>query len=102
ADKKGGDDKKSADAGTVVVDEEGIADRIESLPVAPGFYGYLQPVADGIYYFSGSRTRMRGVRYFSLKDKKENEIGDFSAFLISSNRKKALLKKGNDWFLEDL
>lgn len=95
------EDKKSEEV-KVVVDAEGILDRVESLPVLPGFYGGLQPVTDGIYYFSGSSSRKRGVRYFAFKDKKETDIGEFDSFLISHNKKKVIVKKANDWFIEDL
>jgi tricorn protease len=93
---------KKPDVKSVQVDAEGILDRIESLPVTPGFYFTLQPVANGLYYFSGSRTQARAVRYFGLKDKKEVEVGEFNGFLVSRNEKKVLLKKGDGWFLEDL
>lgn len=87
---------------TVKVDAEGLADRIESLPVSPGFYYGIQPVADGLYYYAGSTRAKSGVKYFALKDKKESEIGEFNGFLLSQDRKKVLLKKGSDWFVENV
>lgn len=102
---KANPDKKSdskASGVVVKVDADGLADRIESLPVAPGFYAALQPVTNGVYYLSGSSRANRAVRYFALKDKKETEVGEFNGFLISENGKKVLVKKGEGWFVEDL
>lgn len=90
------------DAVVVKVDAEGLADRIESLPVSPGFYRSLQPVANGIYYFSGSVKVNGAVRLFTLKEKKETVIGEFNSFLLSADRKKALIKNGDSWFVEDI
>ena len=95
--------KKEEKPGGVVVsvDAEGLADRIESLPVSPGFYRRLQPVANGVYYFSGSTKVNGALRLFTLKDKKETEIGEFNSFLLSADGKKALIKNGSSWFIED-
>ncbi|ODS84230.1 MAG: protease [Cytophagaceae bacterium SCN 52-12] len=90
------------DAVAVKVDAEGLADRIESLPVSPGFYRSLQPAANGIYYFSGSVKKNGAVRLFTLKEKKETEIGEFNSFLLSADRKKTLIKNGDSWFVEDI
>lgn len=95
-------EKKSTDQPDVKVDPEGLSDRIESLPLGSGFYRNLQPVESGIYYFSGSIRTGGAVRFFSLKNKKEEEIGEFNVFLISQNGKKIIAKKGEEWFLEDL
>lgn len=86
----------------VEVVANGLADRVEGLPVSPGYYRNLRPVAEGIYYYSGGTKTPGSVRYFSYKDKKETEIGDFNSFLLSQNDKKVLIKKGKDWFVEDV
>lgn len=102
--KKTGTADKPATAGkgvTVVVDEEGLADRIESLPVSPGSYGGLVPVEDGVYYSSAGRGG-RGFKFFSLADQKETEIGSFGVYSISPDTKKILLRMGSDFFIENL
>jgi tricorn protease len=87
----------------VKIDEEGIADRIESLPVAPGNYSGLIPVNDGLYYsFNSGTTQQRTMKFYNLKDKKETEIGVFDGYAYSPDGKKILLKKGDDLFIEDL
>ncbi|UYQ90949.1 S41 family peptidase [Chitinophaga horti] len=86
---------------TVVIDEEGLADRIESLPVAPGSYGGLVPVEDGVYYFTAGRGA-RGLKFFSLADAKETEIGTFGAYSITPDAKKILFRTGDDLYIESL
>lgn len=102
--KKPGNADKPAGAAkgvTVVVDEEGLADRIESLPVAPGSYGGLVPVEDGVFYSSAGRGG-RGFKFFSLTDQKETEIGSFNVYSVSPDAKKILLRSGGDFFIENL
>lgn len=95
--------KESTENAIVVkVDEENLADRIESLPVSPGFYYRLVAGTDGLYYTSGSSDKPSTMKFFSLKDKKENEIGEFGGYVVSPDVKKILLRKGADWFIEDL
>lgn len=93
--------KKPGKGVTVVVDEEGLADRIESLPVTPGNYGGLVPVEDGVYYYIAGRAG-GGVKFFSLTDQKETEIGSFGGYSVTPDAKKILFRTGNDFFIESL
>ncbi|CAG5011883.1 Tricorn protease [Dyadobacter sp. CECT 9275] len=86
----------------VKIDEAGLADRIESLPVSAGSYFRLVPSEEGIYYTTTATGKQRAFKYFSLKDKKESDIGDFDGYVMSGDTKKILLKKMNEWFIEDL
>lgn len=86
---------------SITVDEAGIADRIESLPVTPGGYGGLVPVEDGLYYSVGGRAG-RGFKFFSFADGKETEIGMFGGYSVSPDAKKILFRSGNDLFIETL
>jgi len=86
---------------TVVVDEEGLADRIESLPVSPGNYGGLVPVEDGVYYYNVGRGG-GAFKFFSLTDQKETEIGSFGGYSVTPDAKKILFRTGNDFFIENL
>jgi len=98
AEKSGKEDKENI---LVSVDEEGLADRIESLPVAPGSYFGLVATTDGLYYSGGSRDN-RAFKFFSLEEKKETEIGNFMVYAISPDRKKMLIRQGEDFYIEDL
>jgi len=99
--KENGNDAKKEEEVLVSIDEEGLADRIESLPVSPGVYAGLIATAEGLYYSGGSRGN-RGFKFFSLADKKETEIGNFSGYAASPDRKKILIRSGEDFFIEDL
>lgn len=85
----------------ITVDEEGLADRIESLPVSPGSYGGLIATEDGVYYSAGGRGG-RGFKFFSLTDKKETEIGNFGGYVVSPDRKRILIRTGDGYFIENL
>ncbi|MBO9634308.1 MAG: PD40 domain-containing protein [Chitinophagaceae bacterium] len=101
---KAPDANKAANPDSIVItiDEEGIADRIESLPVTPGNYNSLTPYTDGVFYATGSSRNSPSLKFYSLKDKKENDLGVFAQIEISDNKKKVLARRGNDYFLEDL
>jgi tricorn protease len=94
-------DTGSKKTGPVVVDEEGLADRIESLPVAPGNYGGLVPVEDGVYFYTAGRGG-GALKFFSLTDQKETEIGSFGGYSVTPDAKKILFRTGNDFFIESL
>ncbi len=104
-DKKGSTDSKPAGAPqtgvTVKVDEEGLADRIESLPVTPGSYFGLIPVEDGVYYYART-VGGGGFKFFGLNDKNETEIGSFNVSAVSPDAKKILIRNAGGIFIENL
>ncbi|NML23214.1 protease [Pseudoflavitalea sp. G-6-1-2] len=99
---KASDSKKASDSVVVTIEEEGLADRIESLPVNPGNYRTLVATNDGVYYASGSTRNAPSLKFYSLKDKKENDLGISGGFDISDNKKKIVFSRGGDFYLEDL
>ncbi len=86
----------------VKIDEQGLVDRIESLPVPPGNYSGLVATNDGLYYTTSPARLLTTFKYFSLKDKKESDVGNFNGYTVSADQKKILIKKGGDYFIEDL
>nr|MDQ3016900.1 PDZ domain-containing protein [Bacteroidota bacterium] len=101
------DDKKEepkTPTGVVIkFDFDGIEDRVASLPVAAGNYFSLTAVDDAVYYMTNStRTPKAVLKVYNLKDKKESEIGEFSSYVISSNKKKMLLEKDRGYAIVDL
>lgn len=103
--KEENEDKKAENAAKngviITVDEEGLADRVESLPVSPGSYFGLVATEDGLYY-SSAGTNGRGFKFFNLSDKKETEIGTFGSYAVSPDRKKILIRSGGGFFIENL
>lgn len=86
----------------VQIDETGLTDRIESLPVAAGNYYNLTATSEGLYYVASSLRKPGSLKFFDLKEKKETDIGDFNNYSISNDRKKIVFSKGDDYFLETL
>ncbi|MBP7143020.1 MAG: PD40 domain-containing protein [Opitutaceae bacterium] len=118
-------DGKTADHGSnakkdpavVVIDADGLSQRVIGLPVEPSNYGSIRIVGDKVYYRrvpagpvtgggggeglgAGSRSRAV-VAMYNLKDRKETELGNADVFAISRNEKKMLLRIGQDWSLID-
>ena len=93
--------KKTASS-DLTIDEEGLADRIESLPVPAGNYYNLIATPSGLYYSVSKMGVPASFNYFSLKDKKETVIGDFTGYAYNQDRKKILIRKGADFYIEDL
>lgn len=86
----------------VVVDEAGLSDRIESLPVVPGMYFISAFSSSGLYYlFMSSHSPVPVFKYFDLKDKKETDLG-IPFGIVSSNQKKVLFNRGDNYYIEDL
>ncbi|MGV3761238.1 S41 family peptidase [Parapedobacter sp.] len=104
SDKEKDDEKEkspSENDTTVKVDEEGLADRIESLPVTPGSYYRLIATNDGLYYSSHTNGDS-GFKFFDLKDRKETDIGSFGNYSVTTDRKKILIRNGEGFFIENL
>lgn len=81
----------------MVIDLEGIADRIESLPVGPGNFGMLIPVEGGIYY-----RGMGGIKYYDLQNKSETDLGIFGSLIVTPDRKKVAFSQGGEVYIENL
>lgn len=87
----------------IMVDLDGIQDRVVALPVSAGNYYGLSAVDDAVYYMSNSsNSPTTKLKVYNLKDKKETEIGEFNSYVLSVDRKKMLLNKGKDFAVVDL
>ncbi len=83
------------DSTVITIDEEGIADRIESLPVTPGNYVNLTAHQDGLFYATGSSRTSPSLKFYSIKEKKENDLGVFAQLKISDNKKESIVEERN-------
>jgi tricorn protease len=109
-----GEPKKEAKPKPVVVkvDEDGIKDRLIGVPVRSSNYESLSAVGDRVYYlrggddedeiFEGMGPRPKTLLSYSLKDRKETELGKVASYEISADRKKMLVKAGKDYAIIDL
>jgi tricorn protease len=116
-----GSDKKAAGekpgAVKVVVDAEGLSQRLVGLPIPPSGYSTPRMVGDKVYYrrvpggpvtgggggegFGAGAQSRSVIALYQLKDRKETELGNADGFEISANGKKMLLRVGRDWSLID-
>ena len=95
-------EEKSEDEDRVVVEREGIWNRVENLSTSAGNYGNLQAVDGGLFYSYSARGQQSAVKYFDLQEMEETQIGSFNGFAISHDRKKVLIRNRSDYFIEDL
>ena len=107
-DKKDGDSKKSGEEKkdiTVKIDLDGIMDRIVVLPIEAGSYYGINAVGENVYYVkSGKRGEpgTGGLMMFNLKDKKETNLGNFSNYAISADKKKMVVSDRGKFGVIDL
>ena len=88
-------DKTDKAAVKMKIDTEGLSDRIVKVPLERS--GMSRPVySDGnkLYYSSG-----RGLRSFDLKNGADNEVADAQLVAKSPKGKKAVFRKGGDFYV---
>ncbi len=88
---------------TVIIDLEGIAGRVVSLPIDPGNYWNLSLINDQVYYNERSSTDTEvNLKVYDLKKKKETDLGQAMGFEISADGKKMLINKRGKYHVIDL
>ncbi len=87
----------------MVVDLDGLQERIVSLPISAGNYGGITVVGESVYYLNNSlRIPDVALKVFDLKEKKETEVGKFNNYVISMDQKKMLIEKDRQFSIIDL
>jgi tricorn protease len=100
----------------VKVDLDGIQERIDALPIAPGNYRNIRMVGDRIFYLrrttadeageedddAGQDDRKSHLCAFNLEDRKETVLGDVNEYEITFDGKRMLVKVKNDYAIIDL
>ena len=95
-------EKKKPDV-TVVVDPEGIQNRIAALPVSGSSYRDLVSAGDKLYYVrSGSKDTKPTIQLFDFEKQKETDLGEFNGFEISADKKKMLVGEEGSFAIIDL
>jgi tricorn protease len=102
ADKEGKEGEPATEKKDVVVDPDGIIERIIVLPVDRGGYRGITAIAGNVYYIRNKAGQPATLCMFSLKDKKETELGNFGNYEVSFDEKKMLLVKDDKYALIDL
>lgn len=94
------DDKKGND---VVVDLDGLQDRILELPITNSWYWNLSSVGDKLFYMrNGTKDSRPKLLMFELSKEKETELGEINGYEISANQKKMLVAQQGSYAIIDL
>jgi len=95
--------KKAEGPVKVTIDFDGIEDRVFELPINAANYYNLYPTADHkLYYVKAQSGKGAKTFVYDFKEKKESEVGDFAAWIVSANAKKILIAKGGKYYVENL
>lgn len=102
-DKKANDpDKKESPAATIV-DLDGIATRLQEVPVPPGNYSILTAPEKRLCWMNRDRTAgkssLQCVDVNNQGDKPETLLEEIRDYQLSGNGKKMLVRKGEDLFV---
>ena len=97
-----GKDKASEKKQDIVIDFEGIEDRIEALPLEAGNYWNLNVFDNKVYFASSGMNKPAVARMFDLQKKEVKELGPYALFEISANRKKMVLRQGDSFYCIDV
>jgi len=87
----------------VVIDLDGIKDRVVSIPTNPGNYYNINVINDAVYYNETSAgDESSSLKIYDLKKKKETELGLGMNFDITADAKKMLIRKQGKYYIVEL
>jgi tricorn protease len=97
--------KKDEKAGTkeektkpVIIDFDGIEDRVGAFPVAPGRYGFVIDIGGNVLFMKD-----RELRLYDLESREDQlVIKDVQVNALSADKKKLLYRAGNKWGIIDI
>ncbi len=96
------DNEKKEAKKDLVIDLDGIKDRLFVLPVDAANYFNLISVGKKLYY-GRSAPGKKGTTYvFDFEKKKESEAADFTSYIVSANEKKAIVSSNHEYYIIDL
>ncbi|MBS1746540.1 MAG: PD40 domain-containing protein [Bacteroidetes bacterium] len=100
---KSSSEKKSeaTETSNTEIDLTGIGDRILSLPIAPSNYFNIYCKNDNVYYLKISQVAddEPHLMMYSLKDRKESDLGAYDNYQVSADGKKILLMKHGKYYI---
>jgi len=98
-------ENKEADNKTVdvTVDIDGIVDRIIALPIGAGSYWNINSADNLIYYCRTTASEPTAtLMVYDLKEKKETNLGAYSSYIISNDKKKMVVSDKGKYAVVDL
>ncbi|MDD4149418.1 MAG: PDZ domain-containing protein [Bacteroidales bacterium] len=84
------------------IDIQNIENRIEVLPMEAGSFRQLNYIDDKIYFIESHYNQKSKLKLYQFNDEKTIELGDFSNYKMSSDNKKMLLSKSNNYYVVNL
>jgi len=85
----------------IIIDIDGIKDRVVNLPVKTARYWGLKSIGDKLFYNYAADNKY-GIKVFDLDKEKETDLGFMGGFEISADGKKMLVGKGNKYAIINL
>lgn len=90
----------------ILIDREGIMERLEEIPVKPGNYRGLEVTGKAIYLMSretgvNAKTHLRVLKIANEDIKFQTMVEDISNFQLTGNREKLLVEKQKNYFMID-
>ena len=100
-------DKEKSSAVTVKIDFDGLADRLSEVPAPPGNYFSLETGEKQLCWLSRDdearpKTSLECLNIDNKNEHPETVVPDVRSFEISMNRKKMLVRNGEDYFVLDV
>lgn len=100
-------EKEKSSAATVNIDFEGLADRLSEVPVPPGNYFSLETGEKQLCWLSRDdeaqpKTALQCLSADNKGEHPETILPEVRSFEISANRKKMLVRNGEDYYVLDV
>ncbi len=96
--------EKAKQPDTLVIDWDGIENRMISLPITAGLYSSLKAPKEGeLYYLKSSyHNAPTMLHHFSLTTRKDKPLLPVNAYEITADTKSMLYLSGRSWFVSPL
>ena len=95
--------KTETETTPLVVDTEGIKERITVLPILAANYRDLTALGDSVYYIRTASTDSKPVLLlYNLTEQKETSLGECSGYEVSADHKKMLVAQDSNYAIIDL
>ncbi|HNW68992.1 MAG TPA: PDZ domain-containing protein [Bacteroidales bacterium] len=89
--------------GDITVDIDGIVDRIIALPIGAGSYWNINSADDLIYYCRTTASEPNAaLMVYDLKEKRETNLGAYSSYILSNDKKKMVVADKGKYAVVDL